>query len=130
VFKNENSQSPKYAVTLSHLKATVKEEGRGLSTHGYTTVNLETVLGDVEYTVKFHTDGHLVVATTFADVVTQQAATGEADEVRKVSQRSCSLKTIIRVSFWLIHFSNYSRNWAIAIFRRNGALSPTRNQLR
>lgn len=99
MFKNENSQSPKYAVTLAHLKATVKEEGHGLSTHGYTTVNLETVLGDVEYTVKFHADEHLVVATTFANVVTQQAATGEADEVRKVSQRSCSLKTITRVPF-------------------------------
>jgi hypothetical protein len=89
VFKNENSQSPKYAVTLAHLKATVKEEGHGLSTHGYTTVNLETSLGDVEYTVTFHTDGHLEVATLFASVVTQQAAAGEADEVRKVSRRSC-----------------------------------------
>lgn len=89
MFKNENSQSPKYAVSLAHLKATVREEGHGLSTHGHTTVNLETALGDVEYTVKFHTDGHHEVATTFASIVTQQAATGEADEVRKVSRRSC-----------------------------------------
>jgi hypothetical protein len=83
VFKNETSQSPKYAVPLAHLKATVKGEG-----HGYTAVNLETALGDVEYVVTFHTAEHTEVATTFADVVMQQAATGEADEVRKVSRRS------------------------------------------
>lgn len=88
VFKNETSQSPKYAVPLAHLKATVKEEGHGLSTHGYTSVNLETALGDVEYVVTFHTAGNPVVATTFANVVTVQAATGEADEARKVSRRS------------------------------------------
>ena len=88
VFKSETSKSPKYAIPLAHLKATVKEEGHGLSTHGHTSVNLETTLGDVEYVVTFHTAGNPEVATTFANVVTQQAATGEADDVRKVSRRS------------------------------------------
>jgi hypothetical protein len=88
VFKNQTSQSPKYAVPLAHLHATVKGEGHVLATHGYTSVNLETALGDVEYVVMFHTAGNLEVATTFANVVNQQAATGEADEVRKVSRRS------------------------------------------
>lgn len=80
VFKNETSSSPLYAVSLAHLKPVTKEEA-----HGNTTVELQTGLGDVEYEVIFHTAGNHERPRMFANMVTHQAAAGEAEEVRKVS---------------------------------------------
>ena len=79
VYKNEQSQSPKYAISLAHMKAHRREEAMG-----HTTVDLETNLGDIEYEFTFHTANKPDEAKTFARVVGQQAQVGEAEEVQKV----------------------------------------------
>jgi hypothetical protein len=71
VFVNETASSPKYAIRLAHLKATIKTPK---------TVDLETALGDVEYELTFETNE---VAESFAKTATSQAAAGEVEEVRK-----------------------------------------------
>ena len=78
VYANEFDKAPKYAISLAHIKANVKA-GTG-SSH---LVTLETTLGDVEYEISFSTQG---LASEFASVVKAQAAVGEAEEIRKVSQ--------------------------------------------
>jgi hypothetical protein len=82
VYKNEQSQAPMYAVSLAHLKAHRREE-----VMGYTTVDLETNLGDIEYEFTFHTANKPDEAKTFARVVAKQAQKEETEEVQRV--RAC-----------------------------------------
>lgn len=74
VFNREQDAAPKYAISLVHLKASRKAAG-GL-------VMLETNLGDVEYEFSFTDDN---IAKQFADASRQQAAVGEAQQIKKVS---------------------------------------------
>jgi hypothetical protein len=78
VYKNEQSQAPMYAVSLAHLKAHRREE-----VMGYTTVDLETNLGDIEYEFTFHTANKPDEAKTFARVVAKQAQKEETEEVQR-----------------------------------------------
>ena len=71
VFVNENASSPKYAISLAHLKATTKSPK---------AVDLESSLGDVQYELTFATAES---AESFAMAVTSQAAAEEVEEVRK-----------------------------------------------
>ncbi len=77
VFAEETAQAPKYAISLAHLKAAAREP-----INGHTVVTLETNLGDIEYEIGFMEEKS---AKEFATEVTQQAAIGEAEIVRKVS---------------------------------------------
>jgi hypothetical protein len=77
VFKNEEDKSPKYAVSLTHMKASNK----GNSQRSY-LVTLGSNLGDVEYVINFKDEK---IAKFFVDAATEQAKVGETEEVRKVS---------------------------------------------
>jgi hypothetical protein len=74
VFDNDKGQAPRYAISfsLSHLKAQIK---------GETSVTLQTSLGDVDYEFFFNDAS---TAVTFQGVVSNQAAAGETEEIRKV----------------------------------------------
>jgi hypothetical protein len=73
IFKNEEANSPKYAISLAQLKAK-KQSG------SKSAVALETNLGDVEYEI-FLKDS--ATADLFETTVTQQASAGQAEMVRK-----------------------------------------------
>jgi hypothetical protein len=75
VFNKEDDPAPKYAISLAHVKAKASQ--------GTTVVTLETNLGDIEYEITFKEEK---IAMQFKDAATAQAAVGEAEEVRKVSQ--------------------------------------------
>lgn len=71
IFKNESADSPKFAISLAHMKAKKQSDN---------SVALETNLGDVEFVV------HLADSATaelFETSVGQQAAAGETELVRK-----------------------------------------------
>lgn len=72
VFHNEDDLAPKYAISLAHMKA--KNQAQSL------VVTLETNLGDTEYEISFVEEKS---AKDFVFAVTQQAARGETEEVRK-----------------------------------------------
>ena len=76
VFGSERDPAPKYAISLAHLKAITKDHQGGRS-----LVNLETALGEIEYELSFENAN---IAKSFKEAATQQAALGEAEEVRKV----------------------------------------------
>ena len=77
VFASESDQAPRYAISLAHMKAKVQS-----ASHGIHPVTVETSLGDVDWELGFQEKEK---AQEFADAVLKQAAIGEADEVRKVS---------------------------------------------
>jgi hypothetical protein len=79
VFAKESDPAPKYAVELAHMKAVMKPSS-GSVQH----MTIETSLGDVEWDLTFQQQG---IAKQFADAFKQQAAIGEAEEVRKVNWR-------------------------------------------
>lgn len=76
MYNNESDKAPKYAISLAHMKAKIQKQSGGLH-----VVTLETTLGDVEYELSFQEQN---IAKLFADAVKEQAAAGEAEEVRKV----------------------------------------------
>jgi hypothetical protein len=78
VFNNERDPSPKYAVGAAHMKPVLHPK----ESQGRYVVTIETHLGDIEYELKFDKEN---IAKQFVDSFRQQAAIGEADEVRKVS---------------------------------------------
>jgi len=75
VFSKESDPSPKYAISLAHMKAKMQSPS-----HGIHHVTIETMLGDVDWELGF---GLKQIAQQFADAFLHQAAIGEADEVRK-----------------------------------------------
>jgi hypothetical protein len=75
VFKSEEDLSPKYAISLAHMRPGARDPSRGRS-----IVTLETSLGDVEYEMSFADE---TTANAFKTAVGQQAAAGEAEEIRK-----------------------------------------------
>ena len=77
VFGKESDPAPKYSIALAHLKAKLQS-----SSHGIHHVTIETSLGDVEWELGFQ---EKQTAQNFIDKFLQQAAIGEADEVRKAS---------------------------------------------
>lgn len=98
VYKNEESQSPKYAISLAHMKAKRREEHLG-----NTTVDLETNLGDVEWEFTFHTANNPEQAKTFVHVVGKQAKVGEAEEVQKVRIVKGSRLKVLLLAGFLTH---------------------------
>jgi hypothetical protein len=96
VFAKESDTAPKYAIELAHMKAVMKQSSSGVQ-----HMTIETSLGDVEWNLTFQQKG---IATQFADAFKQQAAIGEAEEVRKVragcfphacqTKSSCALVTL------------------------------------
>lgn len=72
VFKNENAEAPKYAISLAHLKTK--------QTNPLSLVTIESSLGDVEYQIKFSEES---LAKKFVSVANKQAAIGEAEQVKK-----------------------------------------------
>jgi hypothetical protein len=81
VFGKETDQAPKYAISLAHLKAKLQSPS-----HGMFCVTIETTLGDVDWELGF---SQKQTAQQFVDAFAQQAAIGEADEVRKVGPSFC-----------------------------------------
>ena len=77
VFIKESDAAPKYAISLAHMKAKIQSPS-----HGVHHVTIETSLGDADWELGFQ---QKEIAKQFADAFRQQAAIGEADEVRKVS---------------------------------------------
>jgi len=75
VFGKETDQAPKYAISLAHMKAKLQSPS-----HGTHSVTIETTLGDVDWELGF---SQKQTAQQFVDAFAQQAAIGEADEVRK-----------------------------------------------
>lgn len=92
VFDNEDSKAPKYAIELMHLKAVIQPShvshipllphpGANHET-SYTTIFLETSLGDVEYKFTFaNTEAN--VGTKFCNAVAVAANEANAEQVRK-----------------------------------------------
>jgi hypothetical protein len=76
VFNKETDPSPKYAISLAHMKA-VMQSTSSTTQH----VTIETSLGDVEWELGFQQKN---IAKQFIDAFKTQAAAGEAEEVRKV----------------------------------------------
>uniref|UniRef100_A0A7S2N203 Uncharacterized protein n=1 Tax=Helicotheca tamesis TaxID=374047 RepID=A0A7S2N203_9STRA len=79
VFSSEGAPAPKYAISLAHMKAELDPQAHG----GRTTVYLKTNLGDIEYTMTFATEISNEVAVTFRDVVNEQSATAQTEEIKK-----------------------------------------------
>jgi len=75
VFIKETDPAPKYAISLAHMKANLHSPS-----HGVHRVTAETSLGDIEWELGFE---NKQLANQFLDSFRQQAAIGEADEVRK-----------------------------------------------
>lgn len=76
VFIKETDASPKYAIALAHMKAVTQPSSRGQF-----AVSIETSMGDSEWEVVFQQEN---IAKQFVECFNQQAAIGEADQVRKV----------------------------------------------
>ena len=79
VFTKETDPSPKYAISLAHQKVKLHQP----PSHGLYRVTVETSLGDIEWELQFETKP---IADQFVAAFRQQAAIGEADEVRKVNK--------------------------------------------
>jgi hypothetical protein len=75
VFGKVSDSSPKYAISLCYLHAVGNEN----------TVNLETTLGEVEYTMMF---ADAKQAQAFKKAVASQASKAETEQVRKVRTAS------------------------------------------
>lgn len=75
VFTDEDDPAPKYAIALAHMKPKLQSPS-----HGIHYLTIETSLGDVDWELGFQ---QKQIAQQFADVFRQQAALGEADQVRK-----------------------------------------------
>merc|ERR1712194_284290 len=92
VFKDEKSKSPKYAIELMNRKAVVQPSHESFVPHiphpgakhdtTYTTINLETGLGDIEYKFTFANmeDG---LASKFCNVVSVASSEASTEQVRK-----------------------------------------------
>ena len=78
VFNKESDPSPKYAISLAHMNAKSHSPS-----HGVHHVTIENVLGEVGWELGFSQKD---ITQHFVDAVSQQAAVGESDEVRKVSR--------------------------------------------
>lgn len=78
VFAKERDPAPKYAIQLAHMKTVTQQS----SSDGMQHITIETSLGDVEWELKFQQQN---IAKQFAAAFKQQAAVGEAEEVRKVT---------------------------------------------
>jgi hypothetical protein len=76
VFAKERDPAPKYAIELAHTKTVMQQSSGGVQ-----HMTIETSLGDVEWELTFQKQN---IAKLFADAFKQQAAVGEAEEVRKV----------------------------------------------
>jgi hypothetical protein len=79
VFTKKTDPSPKYAISLAHQKVKLHQP----PSHGLYRVTVETSLGDIEWELQFETKP---IADQFVAAFRQQAAIGEADEVRKVNK--------------------------------------------
>ncbi len=77
VFADESDQAPKYAIALAHMKAKIQS-----TSHEVHPVTIETSLGDIEWELGFPDKD---TAQKFVDAFRKQAAIGEADKVREVS---------------------------------------------
>ncbi|KAL3764755.1 hypothetical protein ACHAW5_006626 [Stephanodiscus triporus] len=95
VFDDEGGTSPKYAIELIHRRAVVQPKHASIiprvphpgTTHEstYTTVHLETSLGDVEYRMTFAGDPDSVdaLARRFRDAVSTASVEASTDQARK-----------------------------------------------
>lgn len=91
VFENEDAKSPKYAIELINRKAVIQPSHDTIiprvphpgATHdtGYTTVHLETSLGDVEY--KFTFANLENTASEFCNAVAVASNDASAEKVRE-----------------------------------------------
>ena len=77
VYKDDKAAAPKYAISLSQMKSSVKEP-----THGKFPVTLGTLLGDVDYEIFF---ADQETAILFSHVVSQQASASETEAIREVA---------------------------------------------
>lgn len=75
VYKDDKAAAPKYAISLSQMKSSVKEP-----THGKFPVTLGTLLGDVDYEIFF---ADQETANLFSHVVSEQASASETEAIRK-----------------------------------------------
>ena len=67
----------KYAISLCHMSAVIRDASNEKMVH------LETTLGEVEYVIAFE---NAKSASEFKKAVAEQAAKGETEEVRKVRE--------------------------------------------
>lgn len=92
MFENEDSKSPKYAIELINRQAVIQPSHDTIIPHvphpgaahdtGYTTVHLETSLGDVEYKFTF-ANMEKNTATEFCSAVTVASNDASAEKVRE-----------------------------------------------
>lgn len=75
VYSDDKAPAPKFAISLSNLKASVQQPS-----HGHFPVTLQTLLGDVEYQILF---SEKVTAELFSQVVCEQASAGETEMIKK-----------------------------------------------
>ncbi|KAL3918052.1 MAG: hypothetical protein SGILL_004428 [Bacillariaceae sp.] len=76
VFVKETDTAPKYAIELAHMKTKMQQQ----SSEKQQNMTIETSLGDVEWELTFEQKN---IAKQFSDAFKQQAAIGEAEEVRE-----------------------------------------------
>jgi len=77
IFADEKAASPKYAVALANVKPKIQDY------KSYTTVYLETSLGDIEYRFTFDTNKHSDDAKLFASVVINCANMAQEEIIKK-----------------------------------------------
>lgn len=93
VFKDEESKSPKYAIELMNMKAVIQPSHESFIPHvphpgaghdtTYTTIHLETSLGDVDYKFTFANKDSENLATKFCNAVAVASNEASTEQVRK-----------------------------------------------
>lgn len=76
VFSSKDAPSPKYAIGLQNMQATVRSGGLS----GRTLVLLDERLGDVNYELSFQTED---IAKVFKSAVESEASSAQVEAVRK-----------------------------------------------
>ena len=109
VFAKESDASPKYAISLAHMKAKLQSPS-----HGIYHVTIEASLGDVEWELGFE---QKPIAQQFVDAFRQQAAVGEADEVRKVRYSISGFVSTVHPTITSVRFQTISKLIAFRVFR-------------
>lgn len=106
VFKDEDGKSPKYAIELMNRKAVIQPSHSSFIPHvphpgaegdtTYTTIHLETGLGDVEYKFTFantNKDGSSSKASAFCAAVSTASSEASTEQVRKRLGHEALLKS-------------------------------------
>lgn len=86
VYSSLNSPSPKFAIPLKHQIVQVHDHSSygGDRKRKTQVVSLQTVLGDVQYEIKFDSTDNEGLGKTFGNVLKEQIRVGDCNEIKEV----------------------------------------------